>query len=106
MIALATASEEASWLRCLLAEIPLWEKLMPVVLIHCDSTMTTAKIENHYYNGEKLQIRRKHNTIRDYISKGAVRVNHVRTDVNLVDPLMKEKFQNTSKKMRLMPIEK
>jgi len=24
-IALATASEEASWLTCLLAEIPLWE---------------------------------------------------------------------------------
>lgn len=27
MIALATTIEEASWLRCLLAKIPLWEKI-------------------------------------------------------------------------------
>ena len=102
MIALATASEEASWLRCLLAEIPLWEKPMPAVLIHCDSTAAIAKIENRYYNGKRRQIRRKHSTIRDCISKGAVRVDHVRTDENLADPLTKglarEKVQNTSKK--------
>ena len=53
MIALATASEEASWLRSLLAEIPLWERPIPVVLILCDSTAAIAKIENRYYNGKK-----------------------------------------------------
>ncbi|GKG49856.1 hypothetical protein Tco_0518630, partial [Tanacetum coccineum] len=42
----ATASEEASWLRCLLAEIPLWEKSIPAVLIHCDSTAAIAKVQN------------------------------------------------------------
>jgi len=52
-IALATASEEASWLRSLLAEIPLWEKPLPAVLIHCDSTTTIAKIKNRYYNGKR-----------------------------------------------------
>ncbi|KAI5397990.1 hypothetical protein KIW84_063704 [Lathyrus oleraceus] len=31
IIALETANEEAIWLRCLLAKIPLWEKPMPVV---------------------------------------------------------------------------
>ncbi|XP_058776940.1 NADH dehydrogenase [ubiquinone] flavoprotein 1, mitochondrial-like [Vicia villosa] len=76
MIALATTSEEASWLRCLLSEIPLWEKPMPVVLIHCDSTVAITKIENRYYNGRRRQIRRKHSTVRDCISKGAVRVDH------------------------------
>ena len=53
MIALATASEEASWLRSLLAEIPLWERPIPAVLIYCDSTAAIAKIENRYYNGKK-----------------------------------------------------
>ena len=53
MIALAAASEEASWLRSLLAKIPLWERPILVVLIHCDSTATIAKIENRYYNGKK-----------------------------------------------------
>ncbi|RZB91995.1 Retrovirus-related Pol polyprotein from transposon TNT 1-94, partial [Glycine soja] len=51
MMALATAGEEASWLRSLLAEIPLWERSIPTVLIHCDSTAAIAKIENRYYNG-------------------------------------------------------
>jgi hypothetical protein len=108
MIALAAASEEASWLRCLLAEIPLWEKPLPAVLIHCDSTAAIAKIENRYYNGKKRQIRRKHSTIRGLISNGAVRVDYVRTDENLADPLTKgltrEKVLNTSIKMGLMPI--
>ncbi|CAL1388160.1 unnamed protein product [Linum trigynum] len=50
MIALATASEEASWLRGLLSEIPLWERPLPPVLIHCDSTAAIAKVENRFYN--------------------------------------------------------
>lgn len=83
---------------------------MPVVLINCDSTATIAKIESHYYNGKRCQIRRKHNTIRDYISKGVVRVDRVCTDENLADPLTKvlarEKVHNTSKKTGLMLIKK
>jgi len=108
MIALATASEEASWLRSLLAEIPLWEKPLPTVLIHCDSTAAIAKIKNRYYNGKRRQIRRKHSTIRECISKGAVRVDFVRTNENLADPLTKglnrEKVRETSSRMGLMPI--
>ena len=53
MIALATASEEAEYLRNLLAEIPLWEKPIPAVLIHCDSTAAIAKVQNRYYNGKR-----------------------------------------------------
>ena len=34
---LVSASEEAYWLRDLFYEIPLWEKLIPPILIHCDS---------------------------------------------------------------------
>lgn len=83
---------------------------MPIVLIHCDSTTIIAKTDNRYYNGKIRQIRRKHNTIRDYISKGAIKVDHLRTMENLADPLTKgltrEKFHNTSKKMGLMPINK
>ncbi|KAM1646199.1 hypothetical protein ACFXTN_007260 [Malus domestica] len=69
LIALATASEEAGWLRNLLSDTPFWEKPIPAVLIHCDSTTTIAKVQNRYYNGKRRQIRRKHNTVRDYLSK-------------------------------------
>ena len=109
MIALATASEEAGWLRSLLAEIPLWERLIPAILIHSDSTTAIAKIQNHYYNGKRRQIRRKHSTVREFLSTGAVRVDHVRSDENLADPLTKglprEKVFKTSKGMGLMPLE-
>ncbi|WCJ43236.1 hypothetical protein M5689_023991 [Euphorbia peplus] len=108
LIALAVASEEANWLRCLLAEIPLWEKPIPAVLIHCDSTAAIAKIQNRYYNEKKRQIRRKHSTIRDFLMKGAVRVDHIRTEENLADPLTKglarDKVQKTAKNMGLMPL--
>ena len=109
MIALATASEEAGWLRGLLAEIPLGEKPIPAVLIHCDSTAAIAKIQNRYYNGKRHQIRRKHSTVREFLSTGFVRVDHVRTDENLADPLTKglprEKVLKTSKGMGLLPLE-
>lgn len=76
---------------------------MLVMLIHYNSTTTIVKIENRYYNGNKRQTRRKYNTVRDSISKGSVRVHHVCTDENLVDPLTKgltkEKIHNTSKKI-------
>ena len=46
--------------------------------------------------------------IEEMINKGDERVDHVRTDENLADPLTKglarEKVYNTSVKMRLMPI--
>lgn len=110
LIALASASEEANWLRNLLSDIPLWERPIPAVLIHCDSTAAIAKVQNRYYNGKKRQIRRKHNTVREYLTTGAVRVDYIRTDVNLADPLTKglarEKVWNTSKRMGLKPIEK
>ncbi|XP_050229323.1 uncharacterized protein LOC126678468 [Mercurialis annua] len=56
MIALVAASEEAGWQRSLLANIPLCERPIPVVLIHCDSTATIAKIENRYYNDRRVDL--------------------------------------------------
>ncbi|CAL9017449.1 unnamed protein product, partial [Prunus brigantina] len=109
MIALAMASEEAGWLRNLLSDTPLWERPIPAVLIHCDSTAAIAKVQNHYYNGKRRQIRRKHSTIREFLSNGAVRVDYVRSDENLADSLTKglarEKVWKTSKGMGLKPLE-
>ncbi|KAA0055481.1 hypothetical protein E5676_scaffold314G00540 [Cucumis melo var. makuwa] len=53
MIALAAASEEASWLQSLLSEIRTWERSIPAILIHCDSTAAITKVQNRYYNGKR-----------------------------------------------------
>ena len=50
LIALASASEETNWLRDLLYQIPLWEKPIPPILIHRDSTATIVRVRNRYYN--------------------------------------------------------
>ena len=99
--------EEESWLICLQGDIHLREKLISYALIHYDSTTTIAIIDNRYYNGSKCQIRRKHNNVRNYISKGVVRVDRECTDENLAYPLIKglarEKVHNTSSKICIMP---
>ncbi|KAM1806975.1 hypothetical protein ACFX11_030046 [Malus domestica] len=108
MIALATASEEAGWLRDLLSDIPLWEKPIPDVLIHCDSTVVIAKVTNRYYNGKRRQIRRKHSTIVGFLSMGTVKIDHIRSEDNLANPLTKglarEKVWKTSSGMGLKPL--
>ena len=68
LIALALASEKENWLRDLLYEISLWEKPISPILIHCDSTTAIGRVKNRYYNGKSRPIRRKHNTVRSYLS--------------------------------------
>lgn len=78
------------------------------MLIHFDNTTSIANIKNHYYNGKRQQMRQKHSTIREFLSNRAVKVDFVCVDENLADPLTegltREKFQNTSSRMGLMPI--
>ena len=48
LIALASASEEAGWLRDLLYEMPMWEKPVPPVLINCDSKAAIGRVQNNF----------------------------------------------------------
>ena len=108
-IALVSASEEANWLRYLLHEIPLWEKLMPPVLIHRDSAATIGRVCNCFYNNKSRLIRRKHNTVRSYLSNGIINIRYAKSCDNLVDPLTKaltrEMVWNITRGMRLKPIQ-
>ena len=109
LIALASASEEANWLKDLLYEIPLWEKPIPHILIHCDSTAAIGRVKNHYYNGKSKPIRRKHNTVRSYLNSDIITVDYIKSNDNLADPftkaLAKDRVWNTSRGMRLKSIE-
>ena len=108
LIALSLASKEASWLRSFLSDIPIWHRLVPATLIHCDSTAAIGRVQNQFYNGKSRQIRRKHSTVREFISEGSVTIDFVKSGDNLADPLTKalarEKVWSTSKGMGLKPI--
>ena len=72
-----------------LLETPTSKRLVPAILIHCDSTTVIAKVHKGYYNDKRRHIRRKHSTIEKYITIGVVIMNHVWCDDNLVDSLTK-----------------
>ena len=99
LITLASASEEPNWLRDLLYEISLWEKPIPPILIHCDSTAAIGRVKNRYYNGKSRPIRRKHNTMRSYLSSGIITVNYIKSNDNLANSftkaLAKDRVLNT-----------
>ena len=89
LIALASASEEANWLKDLLYEIPLWEKPIPLILIHCDSIAAIGRVKNRYYNGKSRPIIRRHSTMRSYFSNGIITVDYIKSNDNLADPFTK-----------------
>ena len=89
LIALASASEEANWLRDLLYEIPLWEKPISPILIHCDNTATIGRVKNRYYNNKSRPIRRKHNTVRSFLNSGIITMNYIKSNDNLANPFTK-----------------
>ncbi|KAK4402384.1 hypothetical protein Sango_0979100 [Sesamum angolense] len=109
LIVLASASEEANWLRDLLFQIPYFEKPIAPILIHCDSTAALGRVQNRYYNSKSRPIRRKHSTAISYLISGNINVDYVKSCDNLADPLTKalarERVWNTSRGMGLKPIQ-
>ena len=88
-IALDLATQEADWLRNLLANIPLWGKPTPSVPIHCDSQAAIAVTKYSVYNGKKRHIRVRHESVRQFIVNGVFSLEYVRTEKNLADPFTK-----------------
>lgn len=76
-------------MRNLLYEITLWEKQVPVILIHNDSIATIDRVQNRYYYGKSRPIRRKYNTVRSYLSSSVINMDYVKLCCNAVDPLTK-----------------
>lgn len=109
-IALDTAAEEAEWLRNFMEDVPMWEKPVPAVRIHCDNQSAIARAQNKLYNGKSRHIRRRHKTIRHLISTGVISVDYIRSAENLADPftkgLTRDQVLKSSKGMGLLPMTK
>ncbi|CAM8900601.1 unnamed protein product [Rhodiola kirilowii] len=88
-VALAAASKEAEWLKNLIHEIPLWEKPISPISIHCDSAATLAKAYIHVYNGKSRHLGVRHSAVRELITHGVISVDFVRSQQNLADHLTK-----------------
>lgn len=82
------ATQEADWLRNLLADIPLWGKPTPPVWVHCDSQAAISVAKNSVYNGKKRHIRIRHESVRQFFVNGVVSLDYVRAEKNLADRLI------------------
>ena len=109
LIALASTSEKANWLRDLIYEISLWEKPIPPILIHCNSTATIGRVRNCYYNGKSRPIRKKYSIMWSYLSSDIITMDYIKSNNNFADPftkaLAKDRVWNTSRMIGLKSIE-
>jgi hypothetical protein len=109
-IALDKAAEEAEWLRNFLEDIPMWEKPVPALVVHCDSQSAIARARNSMYNGKSRHIRRRHKTIRRLLSTGIISIDYIKSGDNLADPftkgLSRELVVKSSRGMGLKPMTK
>lgn len=90
MITLEIVSEEASWLGNFLVETFFWVR--PVISVLSTLIVPRLSIRFRIVISNKrndIHIRRKHNTTREYIFKGIVKMDHIGFDDNLSDSLMK-----------------
>ncbi|PHT34318.1 hypothetical protein CQW23_26118 [Capsicum baccatum] len=106
-IALDKAGDEAEWLQNFFKDIPYWPKPVAPVCIHCDSQAAIGRAGSMMYNGKSHHIRRKHNTVRKFLSSGIITVDYVKSKDNMSDSLIKglstEGVERTSKEMGLRP---
>ncbi|CAM8902387.1 unnamed protein product [Rhodiola kirilowii] len=107
-VALAAASKEAEWLKNMIHEIPLWERPISPISIHCDSAATLAKVYSHVYNGKSRHLGVRHSAVRELITHGVISVDFVKSQQNLADHLTKglarDLIFKSVKGMRLKPI--
>ena len=107
-VALAVVEKEVKWQRNLVYEIPLWEKPVSPISVHCDSATTLAKAYSHVYNGKSRHLGVRHSAICELITHGVITVDFVRSQQNLADHLTKglarDLIQKLVKRMGLRPI--
>jgi hypothetical protein len=94
-IAACSASSEAVWLRKLLAGV--FDLELEVTCIWCDNQSCVKLSENPVFHDKSKHIEIRYHYIRDMVQRGAVKLQYVATDDQVVDvltkPLSRVKFE-------------
>nr|KYP73871.1 Retrovirus-related Pol polyprotein from transposon TNT 1-94 [Cajanus cajan] len=89
IIALDTTSSETGFLKNLLYDLPLLNKPIPPISMHCDSQVAIAKVTSKNFNEKRRHLRIRHKSIRNLITHCIISVDFIRFKSNLADPLTK-----------------
>jgi hypothetical protein len=104
LTALDTTSAEVEWLRELLSDLPLVEKLIPAILMNCDNQTVITKVNSAKDNAKStrhVKIRLK--IVMKLRNSGVITVSYIQTDKNLADPFTKGLSQNV-REMGMRPM--
>jgi hypothetical protein len=100
-IVACSASCEAIWLRKLLTG--LFDLEMEATMILCDNQSCIKMTENHVFHDKSKHIEIRYHYIRDMVQRGAIKLQYVSTDEQVVDvltkPLSRVKFEHFRDKL-------
>jgi hypothetical protein len=109
LTALDTATVEAEWLRELLMDLPMVEKLIPAILINCDNETVIIKVNSSKDNMKSSRhVKRRLKSVRKLRSSGVIALDYIPTAKNLADQftkgLSRSVIDNASRELGLRPI--
>ena len=91
-----------------LCDLPLLNKPIPPIPMHCDSRVVISKVTSKNFNEKRRHLRVRHKSIRNLISHGVISLDFVRSENNITDlltkGLMRQQVLESSRKMGLKPI--
>jgi hypothetical protein len=106
LAALDTATIGANWLRELLMDLPVVEKLLPVILMNCDNQTVIVKVDSSKDNMKSSgHIKRRFKSARKMRNSGVITLNYIHTEKNLtglfIKGLSRNMIDTASKEMGL-----
>jgi hypothetical protein len=103
-IAACSASCDAIWLRKLLTG--LFDLEMRATVILCDNQSYIKMTENHVFHDRSKHIEIRYHFIRDMVQRGALKLQYISTDEQVVDvltkPLSRVKFEHFQDKLGIV----
>jgi len=90
LTALDTATVEAEWLRELLMDLPIVEKMIPAILMNCGNQTVIVKVNSSKDNMKSSRhVKRRLNSVRKLRNSGVIALDYVQTAKNLADQLQR-----------------
>ena len=95
LTAIDTATVEVEWLRELLMDLPIVEKLIPAILMNCDNQTVIVKVNSSKDNMKSSRhVERRLKSVRKLINSGVIALDYVETAKNLADQFTKGLSRN------------
>ncbi|KAI5322517.1 hypothetical protein L3X38_031589 [Prunus dulcis] len=88
LIALDTTCTEAEWIKSLLMDMPMVEKPLPALSIHCDCKTTIDLVKQSHTNRKmNRHIHVRYKSMKSLLSKDIVSFEYVKSENNIADQL-------------------